>query len=132
VKLKHIPLQALDSTRNLPPYKISPQFQPKMPRSEIYIFISSHIDECRSKLHSLNRYIYENPELRHEEFKAHDKLTAFLEGEGFTVTRRAHGLQTAFRAEFGTGSGRNVAINAEYDALPGFNTHACGHSRDLQ
>ena len=103
-----------------------------MSASEIYTFISAEIDACRSELHSLNRFIYENPELRHEEFKAHDKLTAFLEEKGFAVTRSAHGLKTAFRAELSVGEPagrRNVAINAEYDALPGFEKHACGHSR---
>lgn len=42
------------------------------------------------------------------------------------MTPHAHGLQTSFSAEYGSG-GRVVAFNAEYDALPGIG-HACGHN----
>lgn len=49
-----------------------------------------------------------------------------LESLGYTVTKHAYGLKTAFMAEYGEG-GRVVAYNAEYDALPGIG-HACGHN----
>ncbi|KAL3175238.1 hypothetical protein MRX96_010860 [Rhipicephalus microplus] len=51
-------------------------------------------------LHAVGRFLWENPEIRFEEHKAHDTLCAFLEGEGFDV-RRHHFLDTAFRAEYG-------------------------------
>ncbi|XP_075739626.1 peptidase M20 domain-containing protein 2 [Rhipicephalus microplus] len=76
-------------------------------------------------LHAVGRFLWENPEIRFEEHKAHDTLCAFLEGEGFDV-RRHHFLDTAFRAEYGEGS-PVVALLCEYDALPGLG-HACGHN----
>lgn len=77
------------------------------------------------KLHSVGRFLWENPETRFEEHKAHDVLCDFLESEGFEVQRH-YALQTAFRAEFGAGS-PVVALLCEYDALPGLG-HACGHN----
>ncbi|CUS14885.1 unnamed protein product [Tuber aestivum] len=98
-------------------------------RDLIYNFISSQIELEKLSLNALNQYIYTNPELRHEEHKAHDFLTSILEKLDFVVTRHAHGLKTAFRAEFSAkGGGRNIAVNAEYDALPGLDKHACGHT----
>ncbi|KAM0330749.1 hypothetical protein ACHAQA_003702 [Verticillium albo-atrum] len=71
--------------------------------------------------------IWENPELGYEEVHAHEVLTDYLEEQGFTVTRGAYNLSTAFRAEFSNGEGRKVSFNSEYDALPGVG-HACGHN----
>ena len=49
-----------------------------------------------------------------------------MERLGYSVTRHAYGINTAFEAEYGMG-GRVVAYNAEYDALPAIG-HACGHN----
>lgn len=76
-------------------------------------------------LHAVGRFLWENPETRFEEHRAHDTLCTFLEAEGFDVQRH-HVLQTAFRAEYGAGS-PVVAFLCEYDALPGLG-HACGHN----
>ncbi|CAG8901304.1 unnamed protein product [Penicillium egyptiacum] len=70
--------------------------------------------------------IWSNPELAYEEHRAHDTICDFLEGQGFTLTRHAYGLDTSFEALSGTG-GRLINSNAEYDALPGIG-HACGHN----
>ncbi|KAB8277162.1 hypothetical protein BDV30DRAFT_234963 [Aspergillus minisclerotigenes] len=78
------------------------------------------------ELQLINEQIHKNPELAFEEFKAHDNITTLLEDLGFSVTKHAYGLATAFVAEYGSG-GRVVAFNAEYDALPGIG-HACGHN----
>lgn len=77
------------------------------------------------KLHSVGRFLWDHPETRFEEHKAHDVLCDFLESEGFEVQRH-YVLQTAFRAEYGAGS-PVVALLCEYDALPGLG-HACGHN----
>ncbi|KAG0644003.1 amidohydrolase [Tuber brumale] len=100
-------------------------------RVQIYNFISSQIELEKSALNTLNQYIYTNPELPHEEHSTHDVLTSVFEGVDFVVTRHAHGLETAFRAEYsvkGREGGRNIGVNAEYDALPGPDKHACGHN----
>lgn len=76
-------------------------------------------------IHSVGTFLWENPEIRFEEHKAHDRLCTFLENEGFDV-KRHYVLDTAFRAEYGAGS-PVVALLCEYDALPGLG-HACGHN----
>lgn len=78
------------------------------------------------QLHAIGRFLWENPEIRFEEHKAHELLCNFLEREGFDV-KRHYVLQTAFRAEYGAGSSPAVALLCEYDALPGLG-HACGHN----
>ena len=49
-----------------------------------------------------------------------------LESLGYTVTRHAYKIDTAFEVEAGQGGGL-VVYNAEYDALPEIG-HACGHN----
>lgn len=83
------------------------------------------IESRVSELNSLGVQIWENPELNYEEYKAHDLLTSFLEGSGFSVERSYKSLETSFRAIFGSGR-PNICIVCEYDALPEMG-HACGH-----
>ena len=87
---------------------------------------SRMVDACSSELSHLSEQIWKNPELGFEERKAHQLLTDFLEKKGFTVERSFTGLETAFRATFGSGR-PNVCVICEYDALPGIG-HACGHN----
>ena len=84
------------------------------------------IDSCSHELRELSSEIWKNPELGFEERKAHELLTNFLEKKGFTVERSYTGIQTAFRATFGSGR-PNVCVISEYDALPDIG-HACGHN----
>jgi amidohydrolase len=67
------------------------------------------------------------PELAFEEHEAARLLVAALRGAGIEVLAGAHGLPTAFRADFGPEGAPRVALLAEYDALPGIG-HACGHN----
>jgi len=57
---------------------------------------------------------------------AHELLTSFFEKKGFAVERSFTGVETAFRATFGSGR-PNVCMICEYDALPEIG-HACGHN----
>lgn len=85
------------------------------------------VDEKRPVLEGIARYLYENPELGSEEFKAFEKITRILEDHGFKVEKGVYGMPTAFVASFnGKSSGPRVAVLAEYDALPGVG-HGCGH-----
>ena len=86
------------------------------------------VDEQRGRLREISGFIYENPELGSEEFKAAELLTGELEKQGFTVERGILGMPTAFSATYkGRGSGPRVAVIAEYDCLPGVG-HGCGHN----
>ncbi|XP_064393654.1 xaa-Arg dipeptidase-like [Halichondria panicea] len=84
------------------------------------------VDSKAQELSQLSSELHRNPELGSEEFKAHELLTNFLEKEGFTVERSYTGIETAFRATFGSGR-PNVCVICEYDALPEIG-HACGHN----
>ena len=87
---------------------------------------SSVIDEHKEQLRKLSHEIWSNPELNFKEYKAHQLLTDFLEQKGFSVERSYTGIETAFRATFGSGR-PNVCVVCEYDALPEIG-HACGHN----
>jgi amidohydrolase len=86
------------------------------------------IDSRREALFELSLAIHANPELGYQERDAALRLTQFLEGDGFHVTHRYKGIETAYRAEAkGKGGGPRVAILAEYDALADLG-HGCGHN----
>ena len=87
---------------------------------------SAVIDENAEELKKVSHEIWSCPELNYEEHKAHELLTNFLEKKGFSVERSYTGLETAFRATFGSGR-PNVCVICEYDALPEIG-HACGHN----
>lgn len=87
----------------------------------------AYIDEISPLLKNMSDFIFDNPEIGHEEFKAHKLLCDYLEEQGFTVTRSVSGLATAFKAEFNIqGGGPRIGLLCEYDALAGLG-HACGH-----
>jgi amidohydrolase len=87
---------------------------------------SGIIDTYSEELLELSGEIWKNPELGFKEHLAHSLLTGFLERRGFEVQRSFAGLETAFRATFGSGR-PNVCVICEYDALPVIG-HACGHN----
>lgn len=83
-------------------------------------------DAQRDQLLRLSHLIHANPETAFHEVQASGWLTDYLEARGFTVTRGAYELPTAFVARRGGGT-PVVAFMAEYDALPGIG-HGCGHN----
>ena len=86
------------------------------------------VDEKRPLLVDVARFLYENPELGSEEYKAFAKLVGVLEDHGFKVEKGVYGMPTAFVASYkGKKGGPRVAVLAEYDALPGVG-HGCGHN----
>ena len=89
--------------------------------------VQATVDEKRPVLEDIARFLYENPELGSEEFKAFEKITEVFEEHGFNVEKGVYDMPTAFVASFkGKGDGPKVAVLAEYDALPGVG-HGCGH-----
>ena len=87
---------------------------------------SAAIDRHAKELRDLSEEIWKTPELNFKEYTAHQLLTDFLEMKGFLVQRSYTGLETAFKATFGSGR-PNVCVICEYDALPDIG-HACGHN----
>src|SRR5246127_5366632 len=74
----------------------------------------------------LSHAIHAEPELAFAEHLSCAKAQALVAERGFEITARAGGLDTAFRADFGSGP-LVVGVCAEYDALPEIG-HACGHN----
>lgn len=85
-------------------------------------------DLISEKMYALSDWMYENPEIGHQEYEASKRLVALLEEYGFEVQKPYANMDTAFRAEYCSGvAGSTVAIFAEFDALPGIG-HGCGHN----
>ena len=84
------------------------------------------VERAHEALIGLSHWIQANPELNYQETMACDWLTEWLEKAGFDVQRNVAELDTAFVGTYGPGP-LNVAIIAEYDALPEVG-HACGHN----
>ncbi|KAI8609180.1 amidohydrolase [Chytriomyces sp. MP71] len=95
----------------------------------------SEIEDALSRestgLRSVSLELHSHPELSGSEARAHALLTDFLEERGFTVTRGAANLATAFIAKWSSDCADSEAVEvaflSEYDALPGIG-HACGHN----
>ncbi|MFJ2620415.1 amidohydrolase [Glutamicibacter sp. NPDC087344] len=66
----------------------------------------------------LSDAIWDNPQLRWEEFDAVERQIALAEQHGFEIKRELGGIPTAFSAEYGT-DGPLIAVLGEYDSLAG-------------
>lgn len=90
--------------------------------------IINEIRSIKEQLCEMSDFICNNPELGDQEYKASEKLTAFLAARGFAVEMGIVGRPTAFRAVLDSGKpGPSVAFLCEYDALPEIG-HGCGHN----
>ncbi|MBS6183801.1 MAG: M20 family metallopeptidase [Clostridium celatum] len=82
----------------------------------------------KERLVEISDYIYNNPELGNEEYKAVEALTTFLKEHDFKVETSIADMDTAFKATFDSGkSGMTIGYLCEYDALPKIG-HGCGHN----
>lgn len=86
------------------------------------------VEKRREQLVGISRFIWENPEVGYEEYKASEILVNALEEGGFDITHKACGMETAFIAQLRSPhQGPCIALLAEYDSL-GPLGHACGHN----
>jgi amidohydrolase len=88
--------------------------------------VEDAVSRRSADLVALSHDIHAEPELAFEEHRSCAKTQALVAERGFAVTAAPGGLDTAFRAEFGSGS-LVIGVCAEYDALPEIG-HACGHN----
>ncbi|MBA1336925.1 MAG: N-acyl-L-amino acid amidohydrolase [Firmicutes bacterium] len=80
------------------------------------------------EVQDLSSWLYNNPEVPMHEYKAVERITKYLEKEGFEVETGIAGLETAFIARYRIGGGGpRIGFLAEYDALPEVG-HGCGHN----
>lgn len=90
--------------------------------------INKIIKQLRPELQELSEYIYDHPELGHEEVKSSKAHVELLKKHGFDVEYPYLGIDTAFKAVYkGKKEGPTLAYLSEYDALPGIG-HGCGHN----
>ncbi|MDA4109040.1 M20 family metallopeptidase [Mycolicibacterium holsaticum] len=97
-----------------------------MPTSTASSCVEDAVTRRRGDLVELSHSLHAEPELAFAEHHSCAKTQALAAEHGFTVTRAPAGLDTAFRAEYGSGP-LVIGVCAEYDALPGIG-HACGHN----
>lgn len=84
--------------------------------------------KIKDRLSEISEYLYNNPELGNQEFKAVEVLSSFLEEHNFTVEREFLNIKTAFRAIYDSKKeGPTIGYLCEYDALPEIG-HGCGHN----
>ncbi|MBR7103961.1 MAG: M20 family metallopeptidase [Lentisphaeria bacterium] len=88
--------------------------------------VAGRIGGIKKRLRCLSDEIWNHPELAYKEYFAVGEAKKFLTEQGFRVENPCCGIETAFRAEYGTGKPA-FAIFAEFDALPDVG-HACGHN----
>jgi amidohydrolase len=88
--------------------------------------VEDTVRQRSTDLVELSHAIHAEPELAFAEHRSCAKAQALVAERGFEITAAAGGLDTAFRADFGSGP-LTVGVCAEYDALPGIG-HACGHN----
>jgi len=91
--------------------------------------ICAEVDTLARDLYAVSEFLYHNPEIGYQEFKACEFLSRFMAEHGFKAEKGTGGVQTAFLARPAQRpQGRPcVAFLAEYDALPGVG-HGCGHN----
>ena len=82
------------------------------------VSVEDAVNRRRGDLVELSHSIHAEPELAFAEHKSCAKTQALVAEHGFEITAAPGGLDTAFRAEFGSGP-LVIGICAEYDALPG-------------
>ena len=104
---------------------------------------AEYIDQNAKIFCDVSDYIWENPELSLQEFKATARYCEELRKGGFTVTEGLCGMKTAFCGSWGSGH-PIIGILGEFDALSGLSQvkgathqefivphgtgHGCGHN----
>lgn len=97
-----------------------------MPTATASISVEDAVNRRRGDLVELSHAIHAEPELAFAEHRSCAKTQALVAEYGFQITAAPGGLDTAFRADYGSGP-LVIGICAEYDALPEIG-HACGHN----
>ena len=105
--------------------------------------VIQYLEKRAEDFYKLSDKIWENAEIRFKEKQSVKDYVAFLKNEGFSITVGQAGLNTGFRAEWGSGK-PVIGFLGEYDALAGLsqkagvsvkeslvkdgNGHGCGHN----
>lgn len=96
-------------------------------KEEAFAWLEANMAE----LAEINEKIWRLAEVAMEEYESAELLAAYLEKNGFKVTRGVAGMPTAFEAVYGSGE-PVIGILAEYDALPGLSQDSVSHKKPLE
>ena len=88
-----------------------------MPTATASLSVEDAVNRRRGDLVELSHSIHAEPELAFAEHRSCAKTQALVAEHGFEITAAPGGLDTAFRADYGSGP-LVIGICAEYDALP--------------
>src|SRR3981189_2507011 len=97
-----------------------------MPTATASLSVEDAVTRRRGDLIELSHAIHAEPELAFAEHRSCAKTQALVAAHGFEITAAPGGLDTAFRADYGSGP-LVIGIWAEYAALPD-SGHARGHN----
>jgi amidohydrolase len=97
-----------------------------MPSATASTSVEDAVQRRRGDLVELSHAIHAEPELAFAEYRSCAKTQVLVAEYGFEMASAVGGLDTAFRASYGSGP-LVVGVCAEYDALPDIG-HACGHN----
>ena len=86
------------------------------------------VDDISRELITMSNFLYHNPEIAGEEYKALELMTGKLEDNGFKIKTGVSGITTSFVATSRNGEkSPAVAFLCEYEALPNLG-HGSGHN----
>lgn len=91
----------------------------------------SILEQERTALKKISRFIHDHPETGFQEFQAVATLQKYLKGQGFSIREKTGGVDTAFMGYYASTNADEstplFGFIGEYDALAGLG-HGCGHN----
>ncbi|GEP26292.1 amidohydrolase [Cryobacterium levicorallinum] len=94
---------------------------------ELVSVVEAHVEALAKDLRDVVHSLHADPETAFLEHRSAAYLVELLGRHGIAAQLGVHGVDTAIRAEIGSGDGPAIAILSEYDALPDVG-HGCGHN----
>jgi len=94
---------------------------------QLVLLVEEHVNALVGDLNDIVHSLHADPETAFDEHRSAALLVEVLGRHGIAAQLGVHGVDTAIRAEIGSGGGPAIAILSEYDALPDVG-HGCGHN----
>ncbi|SDN21667.1 amidohydrolase [Cryobacterium flavum] len=94
---------------------------------ELVRVVEAHAEALAEDLRDVVHSLHADPETAFQEHRSAAYLVELLGRHGIAAQLGVNGVDTAIRAEIGSGDGPAIAILSEYDALPDVG-HGCGHN----
>ncbi|TFD09182.1 M20 family metallopeptidase [Cryobacterium sp. TMT1-66-1] len=94
---------------------------------ELVRVVEAHAEALAEDLRAVVHSLHADPETAFQEHRSAAYLVELLGRHGIAAQLGVNGIDTAIRAEIGSGDGPAIAILSEYDALPDVG-HGCGHN----